>query len=240
MARVLLINPNTTVTVTERLAPVVTDGLGPGHVLTRITARFGASYISSEAAYCVAAHAALDAWAAAGGDAEGVLVGCFGDPGVFALRELCDGPVVGLAEASMREAAREGRFAIVTGGLRWRPMLERLATAIGLGGQLQHIEIVDRTGAQLAADPEGALRLLAGACETAARSGARSVILGGAALVGMAAQLAPRVPLPLIDNVQAGARAMREALAQPDARAPGPDGTVYTGLSAELAAALRR
>jgi Asp/Glu/hydantoin racemase len=140
----------------------------------------------------------------------------------------------------MREAAREGRFAIVTGGLRWRPMLERLATAIGLGGQLQHIEIVDRTGAELAADPEGALRLLAGACETAARSGARSVILGGAALVGMAAQLAPRGPLPLIDNVQAGARAMREALAQPAARAPGPDGTVYTGLSAELAAALRR
>jgi Asp/Glu/hydantoin racemase len=240
MARVLLINPNTTTTVTERLAPVVARELGPGHALTLITARFGASYISSETAYCVAAHAALDAWAATGASAEGVLVGCFGDPGVFALRELCNGPVVGLAEASMREAAREGRFAIVTGGLRWRPMLERLATAIGLGGQLQHIEIVDRTGAQLAADPEGALRLLAGACETAARSGARSVILGGAALVGMAAQLAPRVPLPLIDNVQAGARAMREALAQPAARAPGPDGTVYTGLSAELAAALRR
>jgi allantoin racemase len=240
MARVLLINPNTTTTVTERLAPVVARELGPGHALTLITARFGASYISSETAYCVAAHAALDAWAATGASAEGVLVGCFGDPGVFALRELCNGPVVGLAEASMREAAREGRFAIVTGGLRWRPMLERLATAIGLDTALQHIEIVDRTGAELAADPEGALRLLAGACETAARSGARSVILGGAALVGMAAQLAPRVPLPLIDNVQAGARAMREALAQPGARAPGPDGTAYTGLSVELTEALRR
>jgi Asp/Glu/hydantoin racemase len=240
MARVLLINPNTTATVTERLAPVVAQGLGADHALAAVTARFGASYISSEAAYCIAAHAALDAWAADGGKADGVLVGCFGDPGVFALRELCDGPVVGLAEASMREAAGHGPFAIVTGGLRWRPMLERLATAIGLAGQLQHIEIVDRTGAQLAADPEGALRLLGGACETAARSGARSVILGGAALVGMAAQLAPRVPMPLIDNVQAGARAMREALAQPATRAPGPDGTSYTGISAELAAALGR
>jgi Asp/Glu/hydantoin racemase len=167
-------------------------------------------------------------------------VGCFGDPGVFALRELCDGPVVGLAEASMREAASHGPFAIVTGGPRWRPMLERLAITIGLAGQLQRIEIVDRTGAQLAADPEGALRLLGGACETAARSGARSVILGGAALVGMAAQLASRVPMPLIDNVQAGARAMREALAHPATRAPGPDGTSYTGISAELTAALGR
>ncbi len=240
MARVLLINPNTTATVTERLAPVVAQGLGADHALAAVTARFGASYISSEAAYCIAAHAALDAWAADGGKADGVLVGCFGDPGVFALRELCDGPVVGLAEASMREAASHGPFAIVTGGPRWRPMLERLAITIGLAGQLQRIEIVDRTGAQLAADPEGALRLLGGACETAARSGARSVILGGAALVGMAAQLASRVPMPLIDNVQAGARAMREALAHPATRAPGPDGTSYTGISAELTAALGR
>ena len=237
MARVLLINPNTSAGVTERLAPVLTAELGTGHVVVPVTARFGADYIASEAAYCIAAHATLDAFAASGKGAGGVLVGCFGDPGVWALRECFDGPVIGLAEAAMREAATHGSFAIVTGGARWRPMLERLAVALGLGQALRHIEIVERTGAQLAADPSAAQGLLTEACQVAERSGARSVILGGAALVGMAATLQPRLALPLIDNVEAGGRAMRAALAHAAASsAAGPDGAHYTGLSAELSA----
>jgi Asp/Glu/hydantoin racemase len=139
----------------------------------------------------------------------------------------------------MRLAARRGRFAIVTGGVRWRPMLERLARALGLESSLQQIELVSLTGAQLAADPPGALRLLARACQDATRSGADSVILGGAALVGMAASLAPQVPVPLIDNVQAGGEMMREALATAAGAAPaGPDGARWQGISAELAALL--
>ena len=239
MAQVLLINPNTTASVTERLAPPLAEALGPAHRLRLSTARFGADYIASEAAYCVAGHAALDAYACHGEGADGVLVGCFGDPGVFALRELCPGPVIGLAEASMRLAARRGRFAIVTGGVRWRPMLERLARSLGLEASLQQIELVSLTGAQLAADPPGALRLLARACADATRGGADSVILGGAALVGMAGQLAPQVPVPLIDNVQAGGQMMREALAANPGSAPaGPDGARWQGIGAELTALL--
>jgi len=238
MAKVLLINPNTSASVTDRLAPVLAAELGPAHRVVAATARFGADYIASEAAYCIAGHAALDALAAFGEGADGVLIGCFGDPGVWALRECFDGPVIGLAEAAMREAAAHGRFAIVTGGTRWRPMLERLAESLGLAGALQHIEIVERTGAQLAADPGAAHTLLTGACQVAERSGAQSVILGGAALVGMAAALQPGLAVPLIDNVEAGGRAMRAALARATATAAGPDGAHYTGLSAELRARL--
>ncbi|MCX7272909.1 MAG: aspartate/glutamate racemase family protein [Burkholderiales bacterium] len=236
MARVLLINPNTTATVTARLAPVLADELGGEHELACATARFGADYISSEAAYCIAGHATLDALASAGAGARGVLIGCFGDPGVFALREVFDGPVIGLAEAAMREAAALGPFAIVTGGARWQPMLERLAQSLGLDSALQRIELVDRTGAQLAADPAAALQVLGAACSAAARgTGVRSVILGGAALVGMAQALQSRVELPLIDNVRAGGRMMRRALADRVAPGPGADGAGYSGVSAELA-----
>ena len=35
-----------------------------------------------------------------------MLVGCFGEPGCIALRELAGVPVIGLAEAAMREAAQ--------------------------------------------------------------------------------------------------------------------------------------
>ncbi len=239
MGHVLLINPNTSAGVTARIAPVVSAQLGSGHRLSAVTARFGADYISSEAAYCIAAHAALDAFAVHGGDVQGVLVGCFGDPGVLALRELLAGPVTGLAEAAMREAAGQGSFAIVTGGARWKPMLERLAVSLGLAGSLQHIEIVDRTGAQLAADPAAAQRLLADACTMAARSGARSIILGGAGLAGMAESLHRITALPLIDSVAAGGRAMHAALEQPVGAASGADGAAWTGVSAELARLLR-
>ena len=59
---------------------------------------------------------------------DGVLIGCFGDPGLFALREVSGCPVTGLAEASFIRAAALGPFAIVTGGERWKPMLQRLAS----------------------------------------------------------------------------------------------------------------
>ncbi|WP_010106824.1 aspartate/glutamate racemase family protein, partial [Verminephrobacter aporrectodeae] len=121
-------------------------------------ARFGAPYIACEASYAVAAHTALDAWAHALAQPrqqpDAVLIGCFGDPGLMALRESSPAPVTGLAEASFIEAARHGRYAIVTGGARWAPMLHRLAQALGQAQALAGIHTVAPTGAQLAADPE--------------------------------------------------------------------------------------
>lgn len=129
--RILLINPNTSSTTTERLLKVLSAQLPANVTLEGHTARFGASYIACEASHAVAAHAMLEKWAeqvsAPLTAPAGVLIGCFGDPGLFALRESSACPVTGLAEASFIEASSFGSFAIVTGGERWRPMLQRLA-----------------------------------------------------------------------------------------------------------------
>ncbi len=122
-------------------------------------------------------------------------------------------PVTGLAEASFAEAAQHGRFAIVTGGARWEPMLRRLAQALGFADALAGIHTVAPTGAELAADRNAARALLARACEEAARRfDARAVIVGGAALAGMAAELQDACELPLIDSVAAGTRRIAAAL----------------------------
>ena len=135
-----------------------------------------------------------------------MLIGCFGDPGLLALRESSPVPVTGLAEAAFIEAARHGRFAIVTGGERWGPMLQRLAQALGHAPLLAGIHTVAPTGAQLAADPVAARALLAQACRDAVRQlGAQTVILGGAGLAGMAAGIQPGLGVPIIDSVLAGA-----------------------------------
>jgi allantoin racemase len=216
MKRVLLINPNTSAEITDKLRAHISPVLAGCAQVTAVTAPFGAPYISDEVSYAVAALACVQAYndaVQAQGVFDAVLIGCFGDPGLFALRELCCAPVLGLAEASMREARARGAYTIVTGGERWRPILLRLALALDLHDQLHNIVTVAPTGAQLAADPQGARQLLAAACQDAAAHKALvSVIVGGAGLAGVAEQIAAQVPIPLIDSVQAAARAVRAAL----------------------------
>jgi Asp/Glu/hydantoin racemase len=242
MRTLLVINPNTSTSVTALLRDAVQAEAGSGVNVQAYTARFGAPYISSEASYAVANHTVLDTWAfarAQGVAPQAVLIGCFGDPGLFALREGAGVPVSGLAEAAFNAAAKHGRFAIVTGGERWKPMLERLAGALGQGAALAGVHTVAPTGAQLAADPVGARALLADACrEAAQRFGADAVILGGAGLAGMGADIAASVPVPLIDSVQAGARWAIDAMnvvAQGAGAAPG-FGVPWQNVSWELEA----
>ncbi|MDM0107482.1 aspartate/glutamate racemase family protein [Variovorax sp. J22R24] len=229
MACLLVINPNTSASVSELLQRHLQAQAGEALQVQAVTARFGAPYIACEASYAVAQHATLDAWAAThahGERPDAVLIGCFGDPGLFALRAGVGVPVSGLAEAAFLSAAKHGRFAIVTGGAPWRPMLERLAWSLGYSASLAGIHTVAPTGAQLAADPQGARKLLAQACrEAALRFDAQAVILGGAGLAGMAADIADSVPVPLVDSVSAGAAwaldAIRSATPHPSTRAFG-------------------
>ncbi|HEU6455436.1 MAG TPA: aspartate/glutamate racemase family protein, partial [Roseateles sp.] len=90
MPSLLVINPNTSTSVSALLQQHVKAAVGAGIDVHTLTARFGAPYIASEASYAVAQHTVLDAWAVAkaqGLAADAVLIGCFGDPGLFALRE---------------------------------------------------------------------------------------------------------------------------------------------------------
>jgi Asp/Glu/hydantoin racemase len=241
MRRLLLINPNTSASISALLQEHAQAAAGPDVQVLTSTARFGAPYIACEASYAVAAHAALDSWAAAiaPGQArfDSVLVGCFGDPGLLALRQVSKLPVTGLAEAAFIAAAQRGRFAIVTGGERWKPMLERLAHSVGFGAELAGIHTLAETGAELAADPLAAQVLLARACNESARCwGVQSVILGGAGLAGMAAQIQPVVAVPLIDSVLAGVdHALRQA--QQETLQPAQVfNFAWSGVSNELAA----
>jgi allantoin racemase len=124
----------------------------------------------------------------------------------------------------------------VTGGKRWQPMLQRLAVALGYGDLLAEVLTVAPTGAQLAQDPEAAIRLLTDACrQAAALPGVQSVILGGAGLAGLAAEIQPHLPIPVIDSVVAGTH---WALEQPPGAARDRPGlqAEWQGVSAELQA----
>ena len=60
MPRLLVINPNTTASVSALLQRHVQAAVGDAISVRTITGRFGAPYISCEASYAVANHAVLD------------------------------------------------------------------------------------------------------------------------------------------------------------------------------------
>jgi allantoin racemase len=210
--RCLVINPNTTGAVTAMVVAACRLAQ-PGVQWEGATARLGAAYIADEVAYAKASHAALDAYEAFFDQHDAVLLACFGDPGLLALRELARVPVIGLAQSSLEAAAQRGRFAVVTGGHAWAPMLARFARAHRLDAQLVGIHTIDWTGAQIAADPARAHDALVAAAQRGIDAGAQCILLGGAALTGLAPSLQPRLAVPLLDNVLLAAQGVADALA---------------------------
>lgn len=75
---------------------------------------------------------------------DGLILGCFGDPGLNALREMVKIPVVGPGETAMHVASMLGRkFSIVTVLDSVVPSLERLAKVIGLDRNLASVRAVN-------------------------------------------------------------------------------------------------
>jgi allantoin racemase len=235
--RLLIINPNTSAAMTDKVAAKASSMLPPGTEIIAATGRFGPRYIASRASFAVAGHAALDAFAEHGRGCNAVLLACFGDPGLDAIRELAPMPVISLIDASCAEAGAGGRrFSIVTGGERWGPMLTEMLAQRGLSAQLASIKTVAPTGGDIARDPEGSAALLAQACrQCAEEDGAGAVILGGAGLIGIASLIQPGLASDIICSNEAGLRAAARALATSQRQPEAATGQVEAiGLSAAL------
>ena len=215
MTEILLINPNTTPSITDLVLRTAKTFASKGTTLRAVSGAFGPRYIASRVGYAIAGHAAVDALANDTGRKDAVVLACFGDPGLPALREISPVPVVGMADASVLQAcALGGRFSIVTGGERWQAMLEEFVAAMGLASRLASVRTVAPTGADIARNPKAAMALLAKGCQACVKEDrADVVILGGAGLAGLAAQLAGKVDVPLLDGV-ACAISMAESLAR--------------------------
>ncbi|MBR0673911.1 aspartate/glutamate racemase family protein [Neoroseomonas soli] len=225
--RLLLLNGNTDPAITDLLAARAAEalprlGLPPAEIVPA-TAPFGARYIATRAAVAIAGHAVLAALAEHVGRDNprgfgAAVIGCFGEPGIEAAREVLPIPVFGMAEASLAAGlALAPRIALLTGGALWIPMLQEFALLRGHGPDRVLVRGVAPTGDMIARDPDGAVALLVGAAMEAARDGAGAVVLGGAGLAGLAPRVAPHVPVPVLDSLDC---ALAAALGPPSAAPP--------------------
>jgi allantoin racemase len=199
--KLLLVNPNTTSAITDRLMAAALQAAAPGTEITRVTAKTGVPYISTRTEEAIAAVAVLEILADQGGAYDGAIIAAFGDPGLLAAKELFDFPVVGLAEASMLAACALGRrFGIVTFAQALGDWYGDSVRRDRLEVRCAGIRALDEPFAAVAdVQSEKQDKLVELALASVERDGADVVILAGAPLAGLAPLVADRIPVPLVD-----------------------------------------
>ena len=240
--KILVANPNTSVGVTDRLVAAGKLVASPGTELLPMTALRGVPYIASRAEAAIGSAVMLEMLAERRGTFDAAIVAAFGDPGLGGARELFDFPVVGMAEAAMLVACTLGRkFAIVSFAKALEPWFAEIVDWHGLSGRCAAIRTLDEAFQSIDdVQTEKEQVLIDLALRTVQNDGADVVILAGAPLAGLANKIRERVPVPLVDGIQA-AVTMAEGLVRLNPRKatagtyrrPGPKDS--KGLSPALA-----
>ena len=229
MNELLLINPNTSAEVTASIDRLAREVLGSSVKLRAVTARFGARYIGSRAGAAIASHAALDAYASAlteGAKPTAIVLACFGDPGLEALREIAGIPVLGFADSGITAAVqRASRFAIATIGEAWGAMLSELVARRGLTPRFAGM-------ISLGEESRSADVAVSHIRVGAERLDADCVVVGGTGLIPIMPAIAAALPQLVLDPHRL---TLRLAAALDDApSAPIPADAVYVGLAPAL------
>ena len=203
--RILVINPNTSVSVTEKIAAVALNAAAPGTALEFVTASYGVPYIATRAEAIIGGRVVLEILAEREADFDAAVIAAFGDPGLGGARELMSIPIIGLAEAAMLMACPLGRkFSIVSFSSRLEPWYRECVEWNDMSSRLASIRMLDvpvNDIGRVQADNENLLVELA--CETVDQDGAEVIILAGAPLAGLATHVRERVPVPVVESVTA-------------------------------------
>jgi Asp/Glu/hydantoin racemase len=203
--KILLINPNTSADMTERMVRTAADVLAPDVELVAITATRGMPYIASRAEAVIAGTITLEMLAEHHHGMDAVVIGAFGDPGLIAARELFEMPITAMAESAILTACMLGEsFAILTFSETLVAWYEDAVALGGLKARCAGIRVPDVSFQSVATvQHELESELITLAERTVKELGADVIVLAGAPLTGLAGRIADRVSVPLIDPLAA-------------------------------------
>jgi len=206
--KILLLNPNTRADITQLMMQVAQRAAGPDTTLLSCTAPRGVPYIATRAEAQIGGAVALEMLADMHGTFDAAVIAAFGDPGLFAARELFDVPVIGMAEAAMLTACMAGRrFGIVTFAQALGPWYEECVRMHGLWERCAGIRMLDGTFKQISdVQNEKEDLLVELALRAVTEDEADVLIFAGAPLSGLAERVAHRIPVPVVDQVIAAVK----------------------------------
>jgi allantoin racemase len=207
--RIKVINPNTTQAMTERIGAGARAVAAPGTEIVAVSPAMGPVSIEGHYDEAVSVLGVLDEIRK--GEAHGIdgyVIGCFGDPGLRAARELARGPVIGIAEAAMHAASFIATgFSIVTTLERTCDIARELAESYGMGRFCRGIRGTDLAVLELEKPGSEARRIITEECRRAlAEDRSDAIVLGCAGMTDLATAVAAAIGAPVISGVEAAVK----------------------------------
>jgi len=144
---------------------------------------------------------------------DACLIDCFGDPALYAAREVVHIPVVGVGQSGMLLAAMIGRrFSVITVLDRIIPLIEDNAQVYGVSSKLASVRSVDIPVLDLKKDRDLLIQRLIKQAELAIKEdGADVIVLGCTGMAGLAGAVKEglykkELKVPVIDPVKAAVK----------------------------------
>jgi allantoin racemase len=210
--RILVVNPNTTASMTEDMAASAARYANPGTEVVGVTPAWGPPGIEGYFEGFLSAVAVMEAVTTYPEPFDAVVMAGFGEPGREGVRELLDVPVMDITESAALFACTLGhRFSVVTTIKRAVPTIEEIFLVVGIQDRCASIRPTGLGVLELERDQELTKRRLAEEARLAIdEDGAEVIVLGCGGLGGFDKELEAEVGVPVVDGIVAAVK-MAEA-----------------------------
>jgi len=209
MPRALVINPNTSPGMTGEIRATAERVFQPPWSCVVVPAPAGPESLESWRDYHLASVCVLPLLRDHP-DVDGVVLACFGDPGLYLLKEVAPVPVVGVAEASMSLALLlGGTFGILAGMRRAVELMDSMVRTYGLESRYAGSYPLDMRVLDFERRRDETVDALEKAGRALRERGADVLLLGCAGLTGFTCDLEARLRMTIVDPVEAGCRLLR-------------------------------
>ncbi|MFG2894871.1 aspartate/glutamate racemase family protein [Streptomyces sp. NPDC048248] len=205
--RILVMNPNTTVSMTASIRATATAAASPGTDIVATEPLWGPESIEGHFEGYLSAAAVLDRLATLDTPFDALVMAGFGEPGREGAQELLDVPVLDITESAAQMAMMLGHaYGIVTTLDRAVPQIQdRLLTA----GLLQRCAAVRGTGLgvlELEQDEARTVEVIIETAREVVAAGAEVICLGCGGMAGLQEKVAAALGVPVVDGVAAAVK----------------------------------
>ena len=203
--KILVVNPNTTTSMTDKIAIAARAVARPDTVIVATNSQQGPASIQGflDVATCIPG---LLAEVSRHPDVDAIVIACFDDTGVDAVRTLVSVPVLGIGEAAYHAASMiANKFSVITTLSRSVPGLENYLRRYGLAQICVRVGATDIPVLKLEeGDPATLFKIRSEIRESIKQDNTEAIVLGCAGMADLMAQLSEEFGLPVIDGVAAG------------------------------------
>jgi allantoin racemase len=206
--RLLVVNVNTTASMTEAIAASARSVAAAGTEIIGLTPSFGAESVEGNVESYLAAVAVMNAVTTYDGPFDAVVQAGFGEHGREGLQELLDVPVVDITEAAAHVAHLIGhKYSVVTTLDRTVPLIEGRLTLAGLATRCASVRSSGLSVLELEEDPATAVKAIVREAELAVRDDRAEVIcLGCGGMAGLDEAVRRATGVPVVDGVTAAVK----------------------------------